>query len=223
MRFAFPGKLGQIRLFRKVGIHHPHTLCFEDLNSFCLQFSGPEKTLPFSFPFVFKFDWGGEGDMVFLIRSQNEFSDAIKKARHFENTGQKGFLIQEYVPSGSKSLRIAVIGHHLCSYWRIQKNPTIFKTGLSCGSSIDYQSDPETIQTAESVLKNFLKTTKINLAGFDFLISKFSKKIYILEINYFFGRRGLGGSEAFYAILISEINQWLKSLGYTRNLSIDTN
>jgi ribosomal protein S6--L-glutamate ligase len=31
----------------------------------------------------------------------------------------------------------------------------------------------------------------------------------LLEINYFFGRRGLGGSEAYYKILLAEIQVWL--------------
>jgi ribosomal protein S6--L-glutamate ligase len=30
-----------------------------------------------------------------------------------------------------------------------------------------------------------------------------------LEINWIFGRRGLGGSEGFYRILIPEIHRWL--------------
>jgi ribosomal protein S6--L-glutamate ligase len=34
----------------------------------------------------------------------------------------------------------------------------------------------------------------------------------MLEINYFFGRRGLGGSNAFYEILTSEIDNWLDQL-----------
>ena len=34
-----------------------------------------------------------------------------------------------------------------------------------------------------------------------------------LEINYYFGRRGLGGSERYYALLVSEIIKWIKSLG----------
>jgi ribosomal protein S6--L-glutamate ligase len=33
----------------------------------------------------------------------------------------------------------------------------------------------------------------------------------MLEINYFFGRRGLGGSDAFYEILKSEIDNWLST------------
>jgi ribosomal protein S6--L-glutamate ligase len=31
----------------------------------------------------------------------------------------------------------------------------------------------------------------------------------LLEINYFFGRKGLGGSENYYRILLAEIRNWL--------------
>jgi ribosomal protein S6--L-glutamate ligase len=34
----------------------------------------------------------------------------------------------------------------------------------------------------------------------------------LLEINYYFGRKGLGGSEAYYKILRKEIQAWLSSL-----------
>jgi ribosomal protein S6--L-glutamate ligase len=34
-----------------------------------------------------------------------------------------------------------------------------------------------------------------------------------LEINYFFGRAGLGGSERFYDMLQTEIDNWLAGLG----------
>jgi ribosomal protein S6--L-glutamate ligase len=71
-------------------------------------------------------------------------------------------------------------------------------------------------------LRFFLERTKINLAGFDFLFSPLSPKAYFIEINYFFGRRGLGGSEKFYQILIKEINQWLKSVGFSHGLELDT-
>jgi len=35
-----------------------------------------------------------------------------------------------------------------------------------------------------------------------------------LEINYFFGRKGLGGSEAYYKLLQQEIDRWIN---YTIN------
>jgi ribosomal protein S6--L-glutamate ligase len=33
-----------------------------------------------------------------------------------------------------------------------------------------------------------------------------------IEINYYFGRTGLGGSEAYYRILMEEIRNWIRQL-----------
>ena len=222
MRFDFPGKTGQIQLFRKMGVKHPATKSFSDLKDLKSRYDHPLKEKPMDFPFVFKFDWGGEGENVHLIRTAAEFSSMIDKAEKYENTGQRGFLIQEWIPDSLKSLRTVVIGKQLFSYWRIQKQQSRFKAGLSCGAVIDYQSNPELVKVAENDLRLFLKKTKINLAGFDFLFSSLSSEPYFIEINYFFGRRGLGGSEKFYKILIREINLWLKFSGFSRSLELDS-
>jgi len=79
---------------------------------------------------------------------------------------------------------------------------------LSKGAVIDRNSDPDIQQTAINILKEFCNRTKINLAGFDFLVSQNNQPLF-LEINYFFGREGLGGSEKFYEMLIAEIRHWL--------------
>jgi len=222
MRFDFPGKLGQIELFRKMEANHPDTKSFCDLKNFEWQYNLSKKKWPLNLPFVSKFDWGGEGETVFLNRTISDFLSFIEMARRFENTGQQGFLIQEWIPTAFKSLRTVVVGEQLISYWRIQKYRNQFKASLSSGAVIDYQSDPALIEKAESDLRLFLKKTNINLAGFDFLFSPLSSKPYFIEINYFFGRKGLGGSEKFYMMLIKEINHWLKSLGFSRCLEIDT-
>jgi ribosomal protein S6--L-glutamate ligase len=221
IRFNFPGKLGQIELFRKIGVNYPETKSFSDLKEFEFQYIHSTNILPMNLPFVFKFDWGGEGENVFLIHTSSEFSSILETAQRFEKTGQKGFLIQEWIPSSLKSLRVVVVGEQLFSYWRIQKCKNQFKASLSSGAVIDYQTDHELIEKAESDLRLFLKRTKINLAGFDFLFSPLSPNPYFIEINYFFGRKGLGGSEKFYTILVKEINQWLKSLGFSRSIELD--
>lgn len=53
------------------------------------------------------------------------------------------------------------------------------------------------------------------MAGFDLLFSSERKNRtpLFLEINYYFGRRGQGGSERFYEILIAEIEKWIDSIG----------
>jgi ribosomal protein S6--L-glutamate ligase len=60
--------------------------------------------------------------------------------------------------------------------------------------------------------------TGIQLAGFDLLfdendLARGLVRPLVLEINHFFGRRGLGGSDAYYRILEEEVDHWLSRLG----------
>ena len=74
--------------------------------------------------------------------------------------------------------------------------------------------DPDLVAVAIKHLTRFCRTTNINLAGFDAIFSTQNRELPLfLEINYFFGRRGLGGSEKYYQILETEIKQWLDRLG----------
>jgi len=214
-RFKYPGKTGQILLFRETSVPHPDTETYQGVSAlYNFHEEVLNRRLPFSYPFVFKFDWGGEGDTVYLIRTGSDLKQILKKADEFEKTGQKGFLLQEYIPSGNRSLRVAMIGKKLISYWRVQEYSENFRAGLSQGAVADFESDPELIKSAERDVMEFSKKTGINLAGFDILFSseKHNNEPLFLEINYFFGRKGLGGSEKFYKILNGEIKKWLKSL-----------
>lgn len=214
-RFKYPGKTGQILLFQKTETVHPASRIFTSLSFLYDKDQNIIKeNLPFTYPFVLKFDWGGEGETVYLIKTQAGLKKALRKAGEFEKTGQKGFILQEYIKSGNRSLRIAVIGEKFISYWRVQKDPDNFRAGISQGAMIDFDSDPKLIKAAESNVKEFNKKNGINLAGFDFIFSSESNndEPLFLEINYYFGRKGLGGSEKFYKILNGEIKKWLKSL-----------
>lgn len=214
-KFQYPGKIGQIKLFRKLNAEHPKTLVFQDTTSFYNPYGTSETNAPFNYPFVFKFDWGGEGDTVFLIQSEGAFHEVLQKAAEFERHNHKGFLLQEYIPSNNRSLRVVIIGKKLFSYWRVQKNADGFYTGLGKGAEIDTHSDPDLQETAAAYVKDFSRKAGINLAGYDVLFSSEDKvrTPLLLEINYFFGRQGLGGSEAYYRLLESEVRLWLKNLG----------
>ncbi|MFO7667787.1 MAG: hypothetical protein R6V76_14290 [Desulfobacterales bacterium] len=214
-RFKYPGKTGQILLFQKTETVHPATRIFVSVSSLYYEDGNIIKeNIPFAYPFVLKLDWGGEGETVYLIKTKAGLKKAFNKAGEFERTGQKGFMLQEYIESGNRSLRVAVIGQKLISYWRVQKEPSLFCTGLSKGAVTDYNSDPALVRVVEERVRTFCGKTGINLAGFDLLFSseKDDNEPLFLEINYFFGRKGLGGSEKFYKILNGEIKKWLKSL-----------
>ncbi len=221
-RFRYPGKINQINLFKKTDTVHPKTDTFLSVSAFKEMHGWPPESSGFSFPIVFKFDWGGEGDLVYQIFSVSELNRLLVQAGEFEKTGQSGFLIQENILSSGRTLRVNVIGQQLFSYWRVCDTRNGFQANLSKGASIDYGSYPELQESAKKSVSLFCEKTGINLAGFDILFSfdapgRPEPTPFFLEINFFFGRRGVGGSEKFYDMLVQEINEWLNRLGVSVN------
>jgi ribosomal protein S6--L-glutamate ligase len=218
-RFAYQGKKGQIELFKKIGVPHPDSIVFEDTEAFYRRIKSVPNDFPFDWPCVFKFDWGGGGDTVFPLPTESQLMTRLKSAEAYEHTGQKGFLIQEMIPAGARSLRVVVIGQQYLSYWRVQANSEEFLTGVAQGAQIDSAAEPELQARAVRAVRDFCQRTDINLAGFDilFTITPGTSEMYFLEINYFFGRKGLGGSEAYYRILLDEIERWLQMNGLPSN------
>jgi ribosomal protein S6--L-glutamate ligase len=210
-RFDFPGKIGQIRLFRETHTAHPQTEPYPSVADFKQGHGEDPMGIPFALPCVFKFDWGGEGETVYLISSPDDLKGLLRKAAAFEKSGQKGFLLQQYVPANGKTLRVTIIGRSMISYWRIQQDSNEFISSVSRGARIDPASQPKLQNAARALVYDFCNKTGINLAGFDVIFSSEGKtrQPLLLEINYFFGRKGLGGSDAYYQILKKEIHNWL--------------
>lgn len=213
-RFRYPGKTGQARLFADVAIPHPKTRIYENTTTFRRD-GGLNASL--ERPLVFKLDWGGEGDTVALIRTPQDLQAALSRAAAFEQSGQSGFVLQEYVPDASRTLRVVVIGRRLLAYWRIQDNTLTFGTSVSHGARIDTTADPALRQSGIRQARDFCRRSGINLAGLDLIFAPPADPgaapwPLLLEINYFFGRTGIGGSDAFYGLLQEEIEDWLNGL-----------
>ncbi len=211
VRFEYPGKNNQIKLFRTLNVTHPDTELFSDLACFQRQYGVTPTRLSFSYPVVFKFDWGGEGETVHLVKSSQDLHQILEATATYEKSGQFGFMLQEYIPSGNRTLRVVVIGKEIITYWRIQNDEEAFYANLSRGATLDPDSRPGLQRKAVVLVKNLCHHTGIDLAGFDVIFSanKDDPDPMLLEINYFFGRKGLGGSERYYQILLPEIHNWL--------------
>jgi ribosomal protein S6--L-glutamate ligase len=214
-RFDYPGKTGQIRLFREIGVRHPASEIFGTAAQFADRYRHLPADLPFSFPFVIKLDWGGEGQNVSVVQSVQQLEAVLKRAAGFERTGLSGFIMQEFIESGNRVLRVVVVGSKTISYWRVGAKGNHGCVSTAAGARIDKETDPDLQCTAVDAVNRFAQATRINLAGFDLLFSARSNEDepYFLEINYFFGRRGLGGSESYYALLSEEICNWLHRSG----------
>ena len=215
-RFNYPGKLGQARLFGETDVRFPATRAFSDLAAFRAFYANDPLHPKMKFPLVFKFDWGGEGDAVFHLTSKAALEKALDTAATFEHGGHKGFLLQEAIPAGRRSLRVVVIGGYVMSYWRIQQGSENFHTALSKGARIEPDAEPALQKRAVDAVRRFCEKTRINLAGFDLIFAEnptgdpVSADPYFLEINYFFGRQGLGGSTRYYRLLEREIKKWIR-------------
>jgi len=109
---------------------------------------------------------------------------------------------------------VAVIGRRLLSYWRVGGPQVGFYSNLGRGAVIDRDSDPDLQEKAVALVGQICQKTGINLAGFDVIFSNDADDPtpLLLEINYFFGRKGLGGSEAYYKILLAEIEAWIQAI-----------
>jgi len=210
-RFKYPGKINQIKLFRKMRVAHPVSEIFTNLAAFQQHYHGGFAKQSFNYPVVFKLDWGGEGETVHLIKSAENLQKKLGKAAEYEKSGQAGFILQEYISSNSRTLRVIILGQRVISYWRIQENNDGFYSNLSKGAIIDSEAEPGLQHKAVARIKDLCQKTGINLAGFDIIFSSVNHdpEPMLLEINYFFGRKGLGGSENYYRILLEEIRNWL--------------
>jgi ribosomal protein S6--L-glutamate ligase len=204
-RFAYPGKTGQIRLFRKIGAPHPETRLFPDVTAFL---STVAQDPPMAFPFVFKFDWGGEGEGVYRFENYKMLLSRLKQAR---SMAPAPCLAQEYISCGQKTLRVVMIGTQVFSYWKVVKEKGRFGGSLARGAVIDPSADLDRQAVGKAAVEDVCQKTGIDLAAFDLIFSENSKEPcpLFLEINYFFGRKGLGGSERFYGLLEQEIRAWL--------------
>jgi ribosomal protein S6--L-glutamate ligase len=210
-RFKYPGKINQIKLFRKVKVAHPASEIFTQVALFQKQYPKGLTKLSFNYPVVFKMDWGGEGETVYLVNSADNLQKTLKAATEYEKTGQAGFILQEYISSNNRTLRVVILGQRVISYWRIQEKNDGFYSNLSKGAKIDFEAEPGLQHKAVALIKDLCQKTGINLAGFDVIFSSENDDPdpMLLEINYFFGRKGFGGSENYYRILLKEIRNWL--------------
>ncbi|MCF8028795.1 MAG: glutathione synthase [Desulfobacteraceae bacterium] len=214
-RFAWPEKTGQIRLFRNCGLPHPHTAVFDALAQYRRCHSAGRLPAGFAPPFVFKYNGAGEGDNVWRVEDLQQLEHLLSMSENRESTGQYGFLIQEYIDTGGCCLRVAVIGDTLISYWRIQQTPENFRAAAALGAEIDHCAFPALQAAGKQLVRHLCAQTGINLAGVDLIFSETdpARGPLLLEINYFFGRRGLGGSERFYELLCREIDRWITKTG----------
>jgi len=214
-RFQYPGKVGQGRLFQEMNWAHPETGIWpsvEEWKNSCRQ----TGALPHRTPFLLKANGSHEGEGIFVIRDAAALEAALTSLRLFERSGSYGFISQELIPSDGNVLRAVVMGKRVTTYWKRAKSPAEIITTISKGAWLDEEWKPDLQEKGESEARRFSEESGINLAAMDFAFpfADPDPKPLILEINYYFGRRGLGGSLRYYRLLYEAVREWLADRGF---------
>jgi len=210
LRFLWEGKIGDTLAFWTYGMKHPHTLVFPRVETLRGDHSQMNHAAPelLPYPFVMKGAHAGEGRQVWLIEDESELEEKLQTLLHLELHDSSGFVIQEYLPALDKDLRVVVVGDQVHSYWRKART---FLHNVARGGEIDTASDKELQEVGREKVREFCRRSGINLAAFDLVFPAADEEPFFLEINYTFGRTGLGGSERFYTLLRDAVNQWLQA------------
>ena len=214
MRFKYPGKIGQCRMFEDFGYAHPETRCWNSVKEFKSRYPAPEE-FPHKLPFLIKDDKSHEAEGVYLISDGLLLANALEQLEYRERSGPKGFVTQAGIESGGNVLRAVVFGKKIITYWKRPKTPDMFITTVSRGAIIDHDWQPALQEKGKIQAQLLEEKTGINLAAIDFVFDLSAKdpEPLFLEINYYFGRRGLGGTERYYALLYHALQKWLKESG----------
>lgn len=209
LRFQWEGKIGDTLAFWTFKAKHPNTLVFPKVESLLGEHPHMQHQVPQlpPYPFVLKGARGGEGSRVWLVQNKKEFDARLQALLQLELHGSSGFVIQEYLAGLDKDLRVVVIGDQVFSYWR---TATDFLHNIAQGGRIDAESDQDLQAAGREKVLQFCQLSGINLAAFDLAFPPGEREPFFLEINYTFGRTGLGGSEKFYRLLRQAVDNWLQ-------------
>ncbi len=212
-RFGFEGKYGNNVLFQRFNAPHPATCLYESVEDFeSRHFKTGEPLLPF--PLVLKSDGGGGGWGVLLARNRGELMARLQSLGDVGRHPARRFIVQAFVHHKGRDLRVVVMGNNMKAYWRCQQRPGEFRNNVGRGAVIHDHLDPELTKKGTRCVGDFCSKTGINLAAFDVLFDRTrpDPEPLLSEINFFFGRKGLGGSRRFYELLNQAVQQWAREL-----------
>lgn len=197
-RFAYQGKAKQIELFRRLGVRHPETLLFESPDHLLLAFD--RQPLPWPYPVVLKGDTGGGGSRVFPLYGSGDLERYAA-----ELPGREPALLQRWVEHGGRDLRVVVYGDRTVSYFRVGDGR--FYNNLCRGGRLDRELCPGDQERGVEAVRDVCCRAGIDIAGFDLMFPDEGPPVFV-EINFHFGRKGLGGTAGHRRYVREAVDAW---------------
>lgn len=214
-RFEYPGKIGQSRLFKDFGLSHPKTEQWPSVKAFRNKHS-KGAPFPHEVPFVIKADKTHEAEGVHIIQDSATLESALQAMERLEGSGLSGFVSQEWIETEGNVLRVVIMGRSLRSYWKRAEGSGEKVAAISRRAKIDENWRPDLQERGKTQAQRLSAATGINLAAIDFVFPFChpDPQPLFLEVNYAFGRQGLGGSRNFYFLLFAVLQEWLTEKGF---------
>jgi ribosomal protein S6--L-glutamate ligase len=199
-RYDYRGKARQIRLFRRLGLPHPRTLLYP--SPAAAATAGRSGAPPLPFPFVLKGDSGGGGSAVFPVASRTEYLERLERLPRDEPV-----LVQEWIDNAGKDLRVVLMGSRAASYFRVGGDS--FYNNVSKGARIDYDMLPSRQREGRNMTLALGRRIGVDLAAFDIMFPAAGGPPLVVEINFQFGRKGLGGLQGYERMFSDAVREWM--------------
>ena len=209
-RFEYPGKIGQSLLFKKYKCPHPETMRWPSVAAFREAYQA-EGDFLHRIPFLIKGNEAHEAERIYTITDRRALESSLEDLELLDDRESSGFISQELISTEGNVLRVVIVGSRLITYWKRAQRPGQMITTISRGAKIDREWRFDLQEKARIEAEGLAAATGMNLAAIDFVfdLTQPDPQPLFLEINYIFGRRGLGGSMRFYRLLSHALQEWL--------------
>ncbi|MEF8942842.1 MAG: hypothetical protein V5B78_08650 [Desulfohalobiaceae bacterium] len=201
-RYHYRGKTDQIRLMRRLGLPHPESRLFQ--SSAEAKRHTEEHGPALELPCVLKGDRGAGGSQVFPVRTQWQLLDRLRRLRDDEP-----ILLQRWVETGGKDLRVVLVGGEVRSYFRVGVDG--FYNNVAQGAEIEQEAYPELQRRGQNLAREAADAAGIDLAAFDIAFPGDTEPV-LLEINFLFGTKGLGGKAGYNRLFGLALARWMQGV-----------
>ncbi len=211
VRLGLDGKVGNLRLFMRLGLPHPESLELPDLAA-ALAAWDQGRLAGLGLPLVVKGAGGGEGGNVFLARSREELAALAGRLDTSCAFGPPGLVVQRFVPGGGMDARAVLVGGWHDAFWRVPRDEGEFRSNLAAGGRVVRDQRREDLAAALALARRLAREAAFDVAAVDMLVPPGEGPL-LTEINFYFGREALGGGRAFWPLYLKAVQAWLADLG----------
>lgn len=208
---SLDGKVGNRRLFSGLGLPQPDTVEFASLQQAVEAWQGGHPAVRgLGTPLVAKGAGDGMGRNVFLVSGPDQLAGLAGRLETACPRGPQGLVLQRYLP-GASEMRVVLLGSGFRAYWH---QPALgeFRANLNQGGGWRSDGPAHELEAGLALARRLQDAAGIDIAGVDIIFPAGGGAL-LLEVNFYFGRQGLGGGEIYMGMYLEAVRAWLVGLG----------